>query len=88
MSPPSAATDSPAPRRRRRFTALLAVASLLSLLTVALAAAFWVLQPASLRIAVGPAGSDDDRLVRAMAQAFDSKDSSIRLVPVPTDGQL
>ena len=88
MSPPSAATDSPAPRRRRRFTALLAVASLLSLLTVALAAAFWALQPASLRIAVGPAGSDDDRLVRAMAQAFDNKDTSIRLVPVPTDGQL
>jgi TRAP transporter TAXI family solute receptor len=88
MSPLPAANDSTSPRRRRRFTALLAVASLLSLLTVALAGAFWALQPATLRIAVGPAGSDDDRLVRAMAQAFDNKDSSIRLVPVPTDGQV
>jgi TRAP transporter TAXI family solute receptor len=88
MSPTPAANDSPAPRRRRRFTALLAVASLLSLLTVALALAFWALQPVTLRIAVGPAGSDDDKLVRAMAQAFDSKDSSVRLTVVPTDGQL
>ena len=88
MSPHPAANDSPAPRRRRRFTALLVVASMLSLLTVVLGAAFWALQPVSLRIAVGPSGSDDDRLVHALAQAFDNKDSSVRLVPVPTDGQL
>jgi TRAP transporter TAXI family solute receptor len=88
MPPPPAANDSPVPRRRRRFSALLAVAGLLSLLTVALAVAFWAVQPVSLRIAVGPAGSDDDRLVRAMAQAFNTKDSPVRLTPVATDGQL
>jgi TRAP transporter TAXI family solute receptor len=88
MSPPPAANDSPSPRRRKRFTALLALASLLSLLTVLLAVSFWALQPINLKIAVGPAGSNDDRLVRAMAQAFDSKDSPVRLTPVTTDGQL
>jgi TRAP transporter TAXI family solute receptor len=87
MSSPVAANDRPTPRRRR-FTALLAVASLLSLLTVALAVAFWALQPATLRIAVGPAGSDDDTLVRAMVAAFDGEDSPVRLTAVATDGQL
>jgi TRAP transporter TAXI family solute receptor len=87
MRSPAAANDRPPSRRRPRFTALLAVASLLSLLTVALAVVYWALQPATLRIAVGPAGSDDDTLVRAMAAAF-GKDSPVRLMPIATDGQL
>jgi TRAP transporter TAXI family solute receptor len=88
MSSPAATKDRPAPRARRRFSALLALASLLSLLTVLLAVSFWALRPATLRIAVGPAGSDDDVLVRAMAQAFDTNDSPVRLTPVGTEGQL
>jgi len=88
MRSPVAANDRPPPRRSRHFIVLLAVASLLSLLTVALVAAFWALQPVTLRIAVGPAGSDDDILVRAMVAAFDGKDSPVRLTAVATDGQL
>jgi TRAP transporter TAXI family solute receptor len=86
MRSPVAANARPVPRRR--LTALLAVASLLSLLTVALTVVFWTLQPATLRIAVGPAGSDDDTLVRAMVAAFDGEDSPVRLTAVATDGQL
>lgn len=86
--PSPVADDTPAPRRRRRFPALLALASALSLITVVLAAGFWAWQPTTLRIAVGPAGSDDDTLVRAMAQAFNTKDSPVRLTVIPTENSL
>ncbi|MGJ4943765.1 TAXI family TRAP transporter solute-binding subunit [Bradyrhizobium sp. HKCCYLS1011] len=88
MPPLAATTNSAKLRRRRRFPALLALASFLSLLTVALAVSYWVWQPATLRIAVGPAGSDDETLVQAMVQAFDTKDSPVHLVPVAADGPL
>ena len=87
MHSPAPANDR-SPRHPPRFTALLGLASLLSLLTVVLAVAFWALQPVALRIAVGPAGSEDDILVRAMVAAFDGKDSPVRLTAVATDGQL
>ncbi|UFZ06970.1 TAXI family TRAP transporter solute-binding subunit [Bradyrhizobium ontarionense] len=88
MPDPVAVKDSPAPRRRRRFPKLLALATFLSFVTVALAIGYWLWQPATLRIAVGPAGGDDDTLVRAMAEAFDTKDDAVRLVPIATDGPL
>ncbi|MGY3453772.1 TAXI family TRAP transporter solute-binding subunit [Bradyrhizobium sp. USDA 4353] len=88
MPPTAASTNSPTPRRRRRFPKLLALASGLSFLTVLLAIGYWLSQPQTLRIAVGPAGSDDDVLVRALADTFDANDSAIRLTPVATDGPL
>jgi TRAP transporter TAXI family solute receptor len=75
-------------RRRYRFGPWLALASLLSILTVALALAYWAWQPATLRIAVGPAGSDDRTLVLALAKAFDAKGGAVRLTPVESDGTL
>ncbi|WP_426610338.1 TAXI family TRAP transporter solute-binding subunit [Bradyrhizobium sp. McL0616] len=86
-------TRDTASRRRYRFGPWLALASLLSVLTVGLALAYWVWQPATLRIAVGPAGSDDQTLVAAIAKAFDgktvdAKGGSVRLVPVESDGTL
>ncbi|MBR0968383.1 TAXI family TRAP transporter solute-binding subunit [Bradyrhizobium diazoefficiens] len=77
-----------AARRRHRFGPWLALASLLSVMTVVLALAYWLWQPATLRIAVGPAGSDDQMLVLAIARAFDAKAGSVRLVPVQSDGTL
>ncbi|MGH2322735.1 hypothetical protein, partial [Enterococcus faecalis] len=74
--------------RRHRFGPWLALASLLSVMTVVLALAYWLWQPATLRIAVGPAGSDDQMLVLAIARAFDAKAGSVRLVPVQSDGTL
>lgn len=75
-------------RRRNRFGPWLALASVLSVLTVALALAYWVWQPATLRIAVGPAGSDDQALTAAVAKAFDARGGAVRLVPIETDGTL
>lgn len=77
-----------ASRRRNRLGPWLAVASLLSLLTVALALVYWFWQPATLRIAVGPAGSDDQMLVAGLARAFDAKAGAVRLTPIETDGTL
>jgi TRAP transporter TAXI family solute receptor len=89
MASPVAANDRPSPRRpSMRWTVPLLVASALSLLTVVMVVAFWAMQPVTLRIAVGPAGRDEDTLVRAIAQAFNSKDSPVHLTPVATDGQL
>ena len=59
-------------RRRNRFGPWLALASGLSALTVVLAVAYWAWQPATLRIAVGPPGSDDETLVLALAKAFEA----------------
>jgi TRAP-type uncharacterized transport system substrate-binding protein len=39
-----------------------------------------------LRIAVGPAGSEDQKLVQLMAQTFARDGSAVRLAPIATDG--
>jgi TRAP transporter TAXI family solute receptor len=41
-----------------------------------------------LQRAVGPAGSDDQALVAAIAKAFDAKGGAVRLAPIATDGAL
>ncbi|WP_342732612.1 TAXI family TRAP transporter solute-binding subunit [Bradyrhizobium sp. B117] len=75
-------------RRRNRLSPWLALASALSVLTVALALSYWAWQPATLRIAVGPAGSDDQTLIAGLAKALETKGGAIRLVPIETDGTL
>ena len=52
----------------------------------AAAALFYALQPEILRIAVGPAGSDDHQVVQAMADVFAKESRSVRLSPVTTSG--
>jgi TRAP transporter TAXI family solute receptor len=47
---------------------------------------FFSLQPATLRIAVGPAGGNDVKLIQAIAQAFTGERHFVRLRPVVTDG--
>src|SRR5260370_11702809 len=45
------------------------------------------MRPVTLRIAVGPANSDDLKVVQTLAQAFSHQTTSqIRLRPVPTEG--
>jgi TRAP transporter TAXI family solute receptor len=60
----------------------------LLLFGVAAAALYYVLQPTTLRIAVGPPGSDDQKLIQAMAQAFARDRSSVRLSPMTADGAV
>jgi TRAP-type uncharacterized transport system substrate-binding protein len=45
-----------------------------------------VLRPVTLRIAVGPPGSDDQKLIQALAQIFARDSLSVRLAPVSTEG--
>jgi len=52
----------------------------------AAAALYFVLRPHELRIAVGPPGSDDVKIIQAMSQTFARERSHVRLSPVITDG--
>jgi TRAP transporter TAXI family solute receptor len=57
------------------------------LIFVASGGALYVaLRPVTLHIAVGPPGSDDQRLIQALAQTFARERSAVRLSPIPTDG--
>jgi TRAP transporter TAXI family solute receptor len=56
---------------------------------VAIAGALYVaLRPETLRIAVGPPGSDDQKLVQLLEQTFARQHNSIRLAPISTEGAV
>jgi TRAP transporter TAXI family solute receptor len=73
-------------RRKRRLTALLVLAAGLLLFAAAGAGLYLALRPVTLKIAVGPPGSDDQKLIQALAQTFSRDQSSIRLAPIQTEG--
>ncbi|WP_315831043.1 TAXI family TRAP transporter solute-binding subunit [Bradyrhizobium prioriisuperbiae] len=79
-------TDLPPRRRNGKTSALPALAAGLLLFAVAVGLLFIALRPVALRIAVGPAGSDDHKLIQALAQSFTRDGSAVRLVPVTTGG--
>src|SRR5471030_606629 len=70
----------------RRSAALLLLAAGLLLFGVATGALYYALRPVTLRIAVGPPGSDDQKLIQALAQTFSRDASSVRLSPITTEG--
>ncbi|MGY4154230.1 TRAP transporter TAXI family solute receptor [Bradyrhizobium sp. USDA 4461] len=82
--PPSDAVRSASDRRQRRLLILLALGFII--FGAAAAALFYVLQPETLRIAVGPSGSDDHQVVQAMAEAFEEESRTVRLSPITTAG--
>jgi len=49
---------------------------------------YFASRPVTLRIAVGPANSDDVKVVQALTQAFNQTHSHIRLRPMQTDGPI
>jgi TRAP-type uncharacterized transport system substrate-binding protein len=69
-----------------RHTWLLAIAGILLLVGVAAVAAYVATRPTTLKIAVGPPGSDDLRLVQAIAQHLARDGADIRLQIVGKDG--
>src|SRR5918999_5653096 len=75
-------------RRKRKSYALLILAAGLLAFGVAAGTLYYVLRPTTLRIAVGPAGSDDQKLVQLMAQTFAREGSSVRLTPITTEGAV
>jgi TRAP transporter TAXI family solute receptor len=74
------------PRRKRKSYALLILAAGIFLFGVAAGTLYYVLRPTTLRIAVGPAGSDDQKLIQLMAQTFARDGSAVRLAPIATEG--
>src|SRR3984893_17003382 len=75
-------------RRRRRNSLLLLLVAGFLLFGAAAGALYYVWKPVTLRIAVGPRGSDDHKMIQAMAQAFDQDRSAVRLSPIATDGAV
>lgn len=51
-------------------------------------ALYYALRPETLRIAVGPMGSDDDKVIQAMADAFGAESRTLRLSPIKTEGAV
>ena len=81
------AADLSAPSRRRSAPLLVLAAGLL-LFAAVVGTVFLLLRPATLRIAVGPAGSDDQKIIQALAQKFADEAASVRLSVVATAGAV
>src|SRR5216110_3326677 len=75
-------------RRKRRSYSLLILAAGIFLFGVAAGTLYWALRPVTLRIAVGPPGSNDQKLVQLLAQTFARDGSAVRLAPITTEGAV
>jgi TRAP transporter TAXI family solute receptor len=73
-------------RRKRRSYALLVLAAGMLAFGIAAGTLYYALRPTTLRIAVGPANSEDQKLVQLMAQTFAREGSPVRLSLVTTEG--
>src|SRR6266446_2104078 len=73
-------------RRKRRSYSLLILAAGIFLFGATAGTLYLVLRPVTLRIAVGPPGSDDQKLIQALAQTFARDRSPVRLSPITTEG--
>ncbi len=80
--------DLPVRGRRKKGSPFLILATALLIFAAVVGACFLILRPTTLRIAVGPSGSDDQNLVQALAQTFAHDGSSVRLALVATAGPV
>jgi TRAP transporter TAXI family solute receptor len=76
----------PSPRSAKRKMMFITLAGILALIGAVAGAYYFAMRPVTLRIAVGPANSDDVKVVQALTQAFTQAHSHVRLRPVQTDG--
>jgi TRAP transporter TAXI family solute receptor len=82
-------TAPPSPRSAKRQLMFVSLAGVLAILGALAGAYYFAMRPVSLRVAVGPANSDDLKVVQTLAQAFGHQSTSqIRLRPISTDGAL
>jgi TRAP transporter TAXI family solute receptor len=73
-------------RRQQRTYAFLILAAGMLAFVAAAGTLYYVLRPTTLRIAVGPANSEDQKLIQLMAQTFARENSSVRLSLITTEG--
>ena len=79
----------PSPRSAKQRLTFVMLAGVLALVGALAAGYYFAMRPVTLRIAVGPANSDDIKVVQNLTQAFNNQKSSlVRLRPVPTDGAV
>ena len=84
---PAGPPRAPSPHGSARLgPALLILAGILAVIGALSAGYYYAVRPIPLRIAVGPANSDDLRVVQALSQAFSTAHSQIRLRPIQTEG--
>jgi TRAP transporter TAXI family solute receptor len=76
----------PQPRKKRdRFSFFVLFAGIFVFIAAA-GPLYFALRPETLRIAVGPSNSDDQKLIKALAQTFAQQRMAIRLALIPTNG--
>ncbi len=73
-------------RRQQRGYAFLILAAGMLAFAAAAGTLYYVLRPTTLRIAVGPAGSEDQKLIQLIAQTFARENGAVRLSLVTTEG--
>ncbi len=78
----------PSPRLPRQQTLLIAIALMLALIGTIAAAYYFAMRPVVLKIAVGPANSDDVKVVQSLTQTFAQVHGYVRLKPIQTDGAV
>jgi TRAP transporter TAXI family solute receptor len=76
----------PSPRSAARKTALVTLALVLAIIGALVGGYYFAMRPVIFKVAVGPANSDDVKVVQALTQAFAQHKSYIRLRPIQTDG--
>jgi len=76
----------PSPRSAKRKTMLITLAGILAIVGALVGGYYYAMRPEILRIAVGPANSDDIRVVQALTQAFAHAHGQVRLRPIQTEG--
>jgi TRAP transporter TAXI family solute receptor len=76
----------PPPRSAKRKAMFITVAGILAVVGTLAGIYYFEMRPVILRIAVGPANSDDIKVVQALTQAFTHAHSHVRLRPMQTDG--
>ena len=75
----------PSRKKRDRFSFFVLFAGIFVFIAAA-GALYFALRPETLRIAVGPSNSDDQKLIKALAQTFAQQRMAVRLAPIPTTG--
>src|SRR5215472_284947 len=88
MSKSDSSNGSPLSRGQKNSSLFLLVAAALLIFAAFGGAAYLLTRPATLRIAVGPPGSDDQKLIQALAQTFIKEGSPVRLNVISTAGSV
>jgi TRAP transporter TAXI family solute receptor len=88
MSPSDGLNAGLSSRGRNKSSPFLLLAAALLIFAAITGTALLLLRPTTLRIAVGPPGSDDQKLIQGLAQSFAHEGGPVRLTIVSTAGTV